>query len=117
MTVNKDEPLYPMSVATKLIGIRPESLRAYEEEDLIKPTRTSDSKSGKRLYSQNDIEWIKFLRKLIQDENLSMACIRKLMHIFHTYEINKKPSQSDKWECFSISNKNEWALMKKYCEK
>ncbi len=116
MTVDKDEPLYSISAATKLIGIRPESIRAYEEQDLIKPARTKETKGGKRLYSQNDIDWIKFLRRLMQDENLSMSGVKKLMSIYKIYEVNDNPSEKDKWSVFGITSKEEWALMKKYCE-
>ncbi len=117
MTIDKNEPLYTMSAATKLLEIRPESIRAYEEEGLIKPARTKETKGGKRLYSQNDIDWIKFLRKLIKDENLSMSGIRKLLLIFKTYELNQTPSEKEKWSGFGVSSKSEWALMKNYCEK
>ncbi|MCQ2778499.1 MerR family DNA-binding transcriptional regulator, partial [Helicobacter pylori] len=48
-----DEPLYLISVVAKILGVHPQTLRQYEKEGLIEPSRT-DGKM--RLYSQKKKE-------------------------------------------------------------
>ena len=52
--IKNDLPVYPISVASRLLNVHPRTLRIYEEEGLIKPERRGD----RRLYSQNDITWV-----------------------------------------------------------
>lgn len=78
MKLNPDEPFYQISQAAKLIGVTSDRLRTYEEEGLIRPYRTKDSKDGKRLFSQNDIEWLSGIRDLIK-LGVSIPTIRILL--------------------------------------
>ncbi len=73
-----NEPFYQISQAAKLLGITSDRLRTYEEEGLIKPYRTKHTKDGKRLFSQNDIEWITMIRDLIK-LGVSIPTIRILL--------------------------------------
>ena len=73
-----DEPFYQINQAAKLIGITSDRLRTYEEEGLIKPYRTKNTKDGKRLFSNNDIEWLTLIRDLIK-LGVSIPAIRVLV--------------------------------------
>ena len=53
--VSKEEPIYPIRIAAKLLNISVHTLRMYEKEDLILPYKKS---SSHRLYSINDIDRI-----------------------------------------------------------
>lgn len=64
--IANDEPFYQISQVSKLIGITSDRLRTYEEEGLISPYRAKDSKSGKRLFSMEEIEWLEIIRELIK---------------------------------------------------
>ncbi len=64
--IAKNEPFYQISQVSKLIGISSDRLRTYEEEGLIKPYRAKDTKSGKRLFSMEEIEWLEIIRELIK---------------------------------------------------
>jgi|GEM_PF-1594655 len=64
--INNDEPFYQISQVSKLLNITSDRLRTYEEEGLIKPYRTKHSQDGKRLFSNNDIEWLEIIRELIK---------------------------------------------------
>lgn len=77
MKLNPDEPFYQISQAAKLLGITSDRLRTYEEEGLIKPYRTKSS-DGKRLFSENDIEWLSLVRDLIK-LGVSISSIRILL--------------------------------------
>lgn len=76
--IKPDEPFYQISQAAKLLGITSDRLRTYEEEGLIKPFRTTNTKDGKRLFSPNDIEWLVLIRDLIK-LGVSIPAIRVLM--------------------------------------
>jgi MerR family transcriptional regulator/heat shock protein HspR len=65
-----DEPVYLISVVATILNIHPQTLRQYEREGLIKPSRT-DGKM--RLYSQNDIEKIKFVIQLTRELGVNLA--------------------------------------------
>jgi len=73
-----NEPFYQISQAAKLLGITSDRLRTYEEEGLIKPHRTKHTQDGKRLFSQNDIEWLTMIRDLIK-LGVSIPTIRILL--------------------------------------
>ena len=76
--IKSDEPFYQISQVAKLLDITSDRLRTYEEEGLIKPHRTKHSKDGKRLFSQNDIEWLMMIRDLIK-LGVSIPTIRILL--------------------------------------
>jgi len=38
--IDKDTPVYMISIVAKIAGVHPQTLRFYENEGLIKPSRT-----------------------------------------------------------------------------
>lgn len=87
--IKKDSPVYPISVAAKLLDVHPRTLRIYEDADLIKPER----KGNRRLYSANDITWIGCLRKIIHTDGISIPGIQKLLRYATCYEIADCPDE------------------------
>ncbi len=69
--------VYPIGIVAELIGIHPRTLRVYEQEGLIRPAR----RGGKRFYSNNDLTWLKCLRKLLVEDGLNLAGVKKLLAI------------------------------------
>jgi DNA-binding transcriptional MerR regulator len=86
--IQENEPFYPTGMAAKLLNITADRLRTYEEEGLIKPFRQASAKTGKRLFSQNDIEWLEIIRKLMK-LGISASAIR----IFLYYKNNLKTTK------------------------
>jgi len=65
-----DEPLYTISIISKMLDVHPQTLRHYEKEGFLKPSRTA----GKvRLYSQRDIDKIKFILQLTRKLGVNLA--------------------------------------------
>ena len=59
-----EEPVYLISVVAKVLSIHPQTLRQYEREGLLEPSRTE----GKmRLYSEKDMDRIKMILSLTRD--------------------------------------------------
>ncbi len=82
-----DIPVYMISVAAKLAGVHPQTLRIYERRRLISPNRTPGST---RLYSMRDIETLKFIQRLTQEQGVNLAGVRMIMELWRELEVMKK---------------------------
>lgn len=72
------EPVYLISVVAKVLDIHPQTLRQYEREGLIIPSRTE----GKmRLYSQMDIDRIKLILRLTRDLGVNLAGVDVILQL------------------------------------
>lgn len=65
-----DEPVYLISIVAKILEIHPQTLRQYERENLITPSR-SDGRI--RLYSQRDIDRIRMILRLTRELGVNLA--------------------------------------------
>lgn len=74
----KDRPVYMISVAAELAGVHPQTLRIYERKELIQPTR---SPGGTRLYSEADIERLRLIQQLTQDEGVNLAGVMRIIEL------------------------------------
>ena len=110
--MDNSEPIYPISVAAKLLDVHPRTLRIYEEEGLVKPVR----QGNKRYYSNNDIEWIRCLRGLIHDKGISIPGIKMLLDLTPCWEITKCPPEK-KEQCSAFINRTLpcWELASTAC--
>lgn len=75
---NHDEPVFVISVAAELADMHPQTLRSYEREGLITPARTS---GNTRRYSQRDIDRLRFIRHLTQEEGLNLSGVRVVLDL------------------------------------
>ena len=71
-------PVYVISVAARIVAVHPRTLRIYEEEGLIEPARTP---TNIRLYSDEDIRRILWIRHLTQVRGANLAGIRILFEL------------------------------------
>ncbi len=72
------EPVYLISEVATILNIHPQTLRQYEREGLVTPSRTS----GKiRLYSQEDIDYIKYILTLTRDDGVNLAGVNKILQL------------------------------------
>lgn len=79
--------LYPIAVACQLLGLSPRTLRLYEEERLLRPFRRSAA--GQRLYSNQDLAWIRCIRELVHEHGLTTTAIRRLLDLIPCWEIKR----------------------------
>ena len=63
------EPLYVISVAARLLDMHAQTLRKYEREQFIKPSRTQ---GRLRLYSAEDIERLRQIKYLVEERGLNL---------------------------------------------
>jgi len=71
-------PVYVISVAAELVEVHPRTLRIYEGEGLICPART---RTNIRLYSENDIRRVLWIRHLTQNLGVNLAGVRVLFEL------------------------------------
>jgi MerR family transcriptional regulator/heat shock protein HspR len=71
-------PVYVISIAASLAGCHPRTLRIYEEEGLLEPVRTE---TNIRLYSDDDLRRVRFIRYLTQVRGVNLAGIKLLMQL------------------------------------
>src|SRR3954454_20529201 len=71
-------PVYVNSVAATLVAAHPRTLRIYEDEGLICPARTP---TNIRLYSDEDIRRITWIRHLTRELGVNLAGIRLLFEL------------------------------------
>lgn len=73
-----DAGIYVMSVAARLCGMHPQTLRKYERAGLVRPTRSG----GQRLYSDRDIERLQMIRTLVEDGGLNLAGVELALQVY-----------------------------------
>ena len=110
------EPVYLISEVSKILNIHPQTLRQYERSGLINPSRTD----GKiRLYSQENIDYIKHILHLTRDEGINIAGvymilklqvkIEKLEVIIEDYKVKSKDTTTNK---ALVIKKSKYELVK-----
>src|SRR3954451_23963763 len=75
---DEETPVFVISVAAQLAGMHAQTLRSYDREGLVSPGRTS---GGGRRYSRRDIELLREVQRLSQDEGVNRAGIRRIIEL------------------------------------
>jgi MerR family transcriptional regulator/heat shock protein HspR len=78
-----DEELYFISVAARMLGMHPQTLRKYERLGLIQPSRTIGSM---RLYSRDELQRLKAIKRLVDDGGINLAGVQRLLSIAEVVE-------------------------------
>src|SRR5215470_11104849 len=73
-----DHNLYFISVAARMLGMHPQTLRKYERLGLVQPTRTIGSM---RVYSRDELERLKLIKRLVDDGGINLAGVQRLLSI------------------------------------
>ena len=73
-----DEEVYFISMAARMLGMHPQTLRKYERLGLVQPTRTIGSM---RLYSREELERLKAIKRLVGDSGINLAGVQRLLSI------------------------------------
>ena len=73
-----ESPVYVISIAAQLSGLHPQTLRQYDRLGLVSPDRTPGR--GRR-YSARDIELLRQVQQLSQDEGINLAGIKRIIEL------------------------------------
>lgn len=74
----RKRPVYMIGIASELIGVHPQTLRMYEQKGLLRPRK---SIKNTRLYSQEDVELGRYIKKLTQELGMNLAGVRKVIDL------------------------------------
>ena len=67
-----------ISVAARMLGMHPQTLRKYERLGLIQPSRTIGSM---RLYSRDELERLRLIKRLVDELGINLAGVQRLLSI------------------------------------
>src|SRR6266481_1560930 len=73
-----EQDLYLISMAARMLGMHPQTLRKYERLGLVQPTRTLGSM---RLYSREELERLRLIKRLVDDARINLAGVQRLLSI------------------------------------
>ena len=74
---------YFISMAARLLGMHPQTLRKYERLGLVQPTRRIGTM---RLYSQDELERLRLIKHLVDDVGVNLAGVQKLLSVAEAVE-------------------------------
>jgi MerR family transcriptional regulator, heat shock protein HspR len=83
-----DAKVLIISVAARMAGMHPQTLRQYDRMGLVQPGRAA---GGGRRYSARDVAILREVQRLSQDEGVSLAGIKRLIELEQlTYELRQR---------------------------
>lgn len=74
--VDRDAPIFTISVAANLAGMHPQTLRGYDKLGLVEPRR---AKGRGRRYSMKDITKLRLIQHLSQSEGINLPGIQRIL--------------------------------------
>ena len=74
----RDEPVFIISVAARMLGVRTQTLRYYERLGLVEPSRT---RGNQRVYSRRDVERIQRIRSLMDELGVNLAGVEVVLRL------------------------------------
>jgi len=86
----KGKAAYMISVVAKTYDIHPQTLRLYEREGLLKPSR---SEGNTRLYTQEDIERLEVILNLTRDLGVNLAGVEVILNMRQRLEDMQREMQ------------------------
>ncbi len=81
MAVQQD--LYLISVAARLLGMHPQTLRKYERLGLVQPQRRMGSM---RVYTRDELERLRLIKHLVDELGINLAGVQRLLSIAEIVE-------------------------------
>ena len=91
VTKRKSKGAYMISSVAEMYGIHPQTLRLYEREGLLKPSRTE---GNTRLYTEEDLERLEFILNLARDLGVNIAGIAIVLQMRERMEEMNRQMQS-----------------------
>jgi MerR family transcriptional regulator/heat shock protein HspR len=86
----KGKGAYMISAVAETYGIHPQTLRLYEREGLLKPSR---SEGNTRLYTQEDLERLELILSLTRDLGVNLAGVEVVLNMRQRMEDMQREMQ------------------------
>lgn len=86
----KTKGAYMISVVAEMYEIHPQTLRLYEREGLLKPSRTE---GNTRLYTEEDLKRLEFILNLARDLGVNISGIAIILQMRERMELMQQQMQ------------------------
>ncbi len=73
-----DEPVFQISIVSRMVGLHQQTIRSYERVGLIEPARSS---GNTRLFSQRDVERLRQVVRLVNDLGINLAGVEVILRL------------------------------------
>lgn len=73
-----NRPVYPIGVVAELLNVHPETIRTWERAGVVRPPQR---RSGKRFYSDEDLQRLRFIQGLVEG-GLNLPAIRHYLRLY-----------------------------------
>ncbi|MDP7704246.1 MULTISPECIES: heat shock protein transcriptional repressor HspR [unclassified Mycobacterium] len=80
---SEESRTFLISVAAELAGMHAQTLRTYDRLGLVSPQRTP---GGGRRYSEHDVNLLREVQRLSQDEGVNLAGIKRIIELTNQVE-------------------------------
>ena len=77
------EDLYLISMAARLLGMHPQTLRKYERLGLVQPGRTLGSM---RVYTSDELARLRLIKYLVDEVGVNLAGVQRLLSVAEAVE-------------------------------
>ncbi|HEX3681372.1 MAG TPA: helix-turn-helix transcriptional regulator [Bryobacteraceae bacterium] len=91
MTKSKNKAAYMISAVAEQYAIHPQTLRLYEREGLLAPSR---SEGNTRLYTDEDLERLEVILKLTRELGVNLAGVEIILNMREKMEAMQKQIES-----------------------
>jgi len=81
--VPQHEPVFQISVVSRMVGIHQQTIRSYERVGLLNPARSS---GNTRLFSPADVERLRQVVRLVNDLGINLAGVEVILRMSRQIE-------------------------------
>ena len=74
----EDEPVYFISVVSRMVGVHAQTLRYYERVGLVSPSRSG---GRQRLYSLREVQKLQRIKTLTEDMGVNLAGVEVILKL------------------------------------
>ena len=101
-----------ISVAAELAGMHAQTLRTYDRLGLVSPQRSS---GGGRRYSQRDVDLLREVQRLSQDEGVNLAGIKRIIELTNQVEAlqSRVKEMADEMQALRANQRRDLAVVPK----
>jgi MerR family transcriptional regulator/heat shock protein HspR len=101
-----------ISVAAELAGMHAQTLRTYDRLGLVSPSRSS---GGGRRYSERDVDLLREVQRLSQDEGVNLAGIKRIIELTNQVEAlqSRMKEMASEIEALRVNQRRDLAVVPK----
>lgn len=76
--ISNDEPVFQISVVSRMVGLHQQTIRSYERIGLVRPARSG---GNTRLFSFRDVERLQQVVRLVNDLGVNLAGVEVILRL------------------------------------